>query len=170
GRVGVADLLTCRAGARLRIAITPVDVEGERTRLINRGRIDGAERENPLLAANTRGRGVDAACWRNVIDRDAEAVARAVRAVLVAGGRRDGKGTGAIRVDVAHRTGVAGDGLDAAVAPCNRPARDRILSWVTRGQVQRVGVPFIRRARAGQSQRGGDIEDRDDQRIAGRAA
>src|SRR5262249_58959342 len=70
GRVDVTDLLTGRAGARLGAAVAPVDVEGERTSLVHRGRVGGAERESPHLAASPRGRAAYAGGRGHVVDRD----------------------------------------------------------------------------------------------------
>ena len=66
---------------------------------------------------------------------DVQVVARIIRAVFVAGGRTDGIGLRSIRVGVAHRAGVACHGLNAAVTPGDGPVRDRVLSWIARGEV-----------------------------------
>src|SRR5262249_11519900 len=117
GCVDVAELLVRGPRAHLGTAVAPVDAEAERAGLIGRGGVGGAEREGPHLAARPRGRAAQAGGRRHIVDRDVQAVAGGVRAVLVTGGRADGTGPGPVRVGVAHRAGVAGHRLNAAVAP-----------------------------------------------------
>ena len=94
-------------------------------------------------------------------DRHADGVSRCECAVFVRGCRGDREGP-IVKVGMLYERGIALDYLDlAAIAPVDRPARDRILTGIRGGQVQPVRRGFRDRRFAAEGQARGHVVDGD---------